>query len=167
MSILPLPSGTIVVPLTNRRCLYSPKPISPDFPTAFNDYKFPSTLSIPPKKLPQPGRRQPGSGRTDRIRAISPYSPHQSRPFVKQSRSPANGLGTIAPGLLFRRTHHKSTSLGTSAVSPSSSISSVNPQGQESNRKLILVGPAICRHLQNGGSVRVKDFSGAVVGWMH
>lgn len=172
-----VPRARGLVSLTeNSMVFYSPKPNLPNFPTSLIERRLvSSTLPVPPKPLTQTGGRQPGSGRTSRIRAISPYSHHhQPRPSFKHDPSARNGLGAIAPSLIFRRTHRKSTSLGVtdgeippSSLTPSTSIGPYRPEGGEPNRKLILVGPAICRHLQNGGSVRVKDFSGAVVGWMH
>ena len=162
--------------IDDRPVFHSPKPNLPNFPTSLIQRQLvPSALPVPSKPLTETGGRQPGSGWTARVRAISPYSHHhQPRPSFKHDPSARNGLGAIAPSLIFRRTHRKSTSLGVtdgvippSSLTPSTSIGPYRPEGGEPNRKLILVGPAICRHLQNGGSVRVKDFSGAVVGWMH
>ncbi len=41
------------------------------------------------------------------------------------------------------------------------------PYSARPKRKYLLVGPAIARHLRNGGGVRVRDNQGSVLAWLN
>lgn len=97
--------------------------------------------------------------RIDRAKASSPY--------------PARPIGNVdnSPAMMYKRSRPSSISASSDVemklVHPRPLPPSLECHLSAPERKIILVGPAICQHLQNGGSVRVKDFTGAVVGWMH
>jgi hypothetical protein len=113
-------------------------------------------------------------------RSVSPSSKARARTRGTGPYDPS--LRTRRPGgMIFRRPHFRSISLHTQthrALPPPVDSHSHDVEkdaadaGKEEERdpahrrKLLLVGPAIAKHLQMGGGVRVKDFKGAVIGWM-
>lgn len=92
--------------------------------------------------------------RIDRTRTTCPYPCNKPAVTIK------------APAIIYKRSTRPTRTDG-EIVSARPLPPALQNHLYAPERKIILVGPAICQHLQNGGSVRVKDFTGAVVGWMH
>jgi hypothetical protein len=138
-----------------------------------NSFRFPTQAG--PARSPNRKPLSLNGNRADRARANSPYPKDNLTKASAQQQT--SGASRFNPAIIYKRSR-SSASASASALSlqtqqraemvqPQPLPPSLQSHLHAPERKIILVGPAICQHLQNGGSVRVKDFTGAIVGWMH
>jgi hypothetical protein len=138
-----------------------------------NSFRFPTQAG--PARSPNRKPLSLNGNRADRARANSPYPKDNLTKASAQQQT--SGASRFNPAIAYKGAR-SSASASTPALSlqnqrkaemvqPQPLPPSLQSHLHAPERKIILVGPAICQHLQNGGSVRVKDFTGAIVGWMH
>lgn len=141
-----------------------------------NSFRFPTQAG--PARSPNRKPLSLNGNRIDRARANSPYPKDNLTKASAQQQT--NGTSRFNPAIIYKRspssastsasmasTHSLQCQRKAEMVQPQPLPPSLQSHLHAPERKIILVGPAICQHLQNGGSVRVKDFTGAIVGWMH